>query len=217
MKTQNATRKGRILQVTIETMADCYPDISHIGEYTDDYSSAAIVAETGEFVADIERRTAILDRLTDRIWELRDNDRDTTIAEKRHARLSAAWEDCNYIPERGKRYCRFFLAYAGGEKPGAAEFRKYALQDYNLMESYNRGDWCYIGMRAVADITLPGSSIIQRISSGGLWGIESDSGSDYIGEVEKDELAALRQALENVGFSPRQIAAAYRDIQRRDR
>jgi hypothetical protein len=60
------------------------------------------------------------------------------------------------------------------------------------------------------------AQVVQRIRSGGLWGIESDSDASYIAEVEQGELADLRSELKAVGFSTRQITAAFRDVRRGD-
>jgi hypothetical protein len=78
-----------------------------------------------------------------------------------------------------------------------------AKRDYERMESLNNGNWCYIGIRAEAEINING--VIQYITSGGLYGIESDSGRDYIEEVEKEELKDLKDQLKELGFSEKAI------------
>ena len=78
-----------------------------------------------------------------------------------------------------------------------------AKRDYERMESLQRGNWQFIGIKAEAKITVNG--IIQHISSGGLWGIESDIGDDYIEEVEKAELSDLKNQLKELGFKQGQI------------
>ena len=74
------------------------------------------------------------------------------------------------------------------------------------LAQYNNGDFGYIGIRAEAEIVI--DSVIQRISSGGLWGTESDSDESYLKEIEQEELSALRSILHELGFSKRAIAAA---------
>jgi hypothetical protein len=84
--------------------------------------------------------------------------------------------------------------------------RQYNQQDYQRMERLNRGDWCYMGIEAVAEIHVPsgiGYSQIQHIESGGLWGIESDAGNDYIKEIEAEEIADLKRQLQAFGISIR--------------
>ena len=89
---------------------------------------------------------------------------------------------------------------------------KNAAMDYNRMESLNRGDWQFIGIRACADITING--IGQSIYSGGLWGIESDSEESYLAEEEANQLAELRTILHDLGFSLRAIATAIKEVTR---
>ncbi len=72
----------------------------------------------------------------------------------------------------------------------------YADQDRERHDSY--GDkWHMIGIRAEADVIIHGTS--QHVTSGGLWGIESDSGKKYFREIAKDEYDALVQILRTMG------------------
>jgi hypothetical protein len=64
-------------------------------------------------------------------------------------------------------------------------------------EAYRRGDFSFVGVRAEAEITVDG--IIQTIVSGGLWGIESDAGDEYMQEVAGDEYNDLRKILKTLG------------------
>jgi hypothetical protein len=101
------------------------------------------------------------------------------------------------------------------------DVRKYTLQDYERMERANRGDWCMVGVKAVAEISIPSTSIyhsstLQTIHSGGLWGIESDSDKAYFAEVEKDELADLRTQLRALGFSTRALTAAFQNVEHKE-
>ena len=108
----------------------------------------------------------------------------------------------------------------------AEEVRKYVRQDYERMESLNRGDWCYIGIRAEAEVGIEGKEpsrryhfegwTMQTISSGGLWGIESDSGNDYLQSVEQEELSELRAQLKELGFSTRAISTAFKNVEREE-
>jgi hypothetical protein len=99
-----------------------------------------------------------------------------------------------------------------GETP--EKIREYVRQDYERSERLHRGDWCYIGMRVEAEIVI--DNVCQEITSGGLWGIESDSGKDYLAEIESDELYELRKQLTAVDFSKRAIATACKNIERID-
>ncbi len=96
------------------------------------------------------------------------------------------------------------MGYSKGEADYLA--RSYTYQDYRRMERLNRGDWLYMGIEAEAMIKYPiggGNYRLQRFTSGGLWGIESDSGDDYITEVENDQLFDLKAHLETFGVNVR--------------
>jgi hypothetical protein len=59
---------------------------------------------------------------------------------------------------------------------------------------YERGEWSFIGVRAKAEIHVPiggGSFCIYTVTSPGLWGVESDSGEEYLASVYEDEKAEL--------------------------
>ena len=94
------------------------------------------------------------------------------------------------------------------------EVRKYVRQDYERMESLNRGNWCFIGIRAEANVSIPSgsSSVESEVSSGGLWGIESDSDDSFLEETIQEELSNLKTELIALGFSKRAIASAFKNI-----
>lgn len=68
---------------------------------------------------------------------------------------------------------------------------------------YERGDFQFVGVRAEADVVVEG--ILQTLTSAGLWGIESDSGEEYIVEVAGKEYAELRKVLVAVGVPTTQL------------
>lgn len=84
------------------------------------------------------------------------------------------------------------------------------------LEQYNNGVFEFIGIRARAEYcvgTGDGYSIVQEVTSGGLWGIESDSNAEYLKDIEQEELNSLRGQLSAIGFSKRAISAAFRNIE----
>lgn len=85
-----------------------------------------------------------------------------------------------------------FEPYAGGEKVGTKEYKEYGMQDYERMEKINNGSVWFIGIIAKAIIVVNG--IKQCITSGGLWGIESDDkgGTE---EYEKDQIEDVEEQL----------------------
>jgi hypothetical protein len=100
---------------------------------------------------------------------------------------------------RDGRVYTYFKPYAGGEKPGSKHYAKYARQDWERMEALNRGDWAFIGIKAEAQVVLSGD-VVQTITSGGLWGIESNSSEEYLQEVRQEQLAELSEQLKSLGF-----------------
>jgi hypothetical protein len=76
------------------------------------------------------------------------------------------------------------------------EQEKYKAQDAKRLEKLERGDWSFIGIRAECRINIPGNSsapftICCPISSSGLWGIEDDSGEEYLKEVALEQVEEL--------------------------
>jgi hypothetical protein len=99
------------------------------------------------------------------------------------------------------REMRGFVPYASGETPGTADYYKYGMRDYEEMESLNRGDWQYIGVRAEAEVKYrenKSSWRYETLTSGGIWGIESNSG-EHVKEQEQEQLADLKNHLEAFG------------------
>lgn len=77
----------------------------------------------------------------------------------------------------------------------------YALQDKERLAAYNRGEWHMLGISAKATVLIPTETVppswkIQEITSGGLWGIESDSDEEYLKQVEDEQVAELRRYLQ---------------------
>jgi hypothetical protein len=72
-------------------------------------------------------------------------------------------------------------------------------------EEYHRGDFSFVGVRAEAEIVVDG--IIQTITSGGLWGVESDAGDEYIKEVSQEEYNDLRKILKTLGIPTSELPA----------
>ena len=121
--------------------------------------------------------------------------------------------------KNGKRISKVIIKQMTDTDPDTSylgEYSNKAETDYARMESLHRGNWFYMGLRAEAEVFVPcgQSSISQGITSGGLYGIESDSGKDYIAEVEQEELAELRKQLSALGFSKRAIATACKGVER---
>lgn len=71
-----------------------------------------------------------------------------------------------------------------------------ALQDYARHEALGRGEWGYQGCVARAVVSYPvnsGNRRMEYLSSGGLFGIESDSSPLYRMEVEIEQIEDLKE------------------------
>lgn len=213
MRTNTKTRKGRILNVALVTRYDESPDTSYIGEYTNSADNGVMVAETGEFYSDVRRRLMIINKC----WELSgDHAAEENLERAKYwytkaERLEKKWEDLNNLGS-DRRRCSFFRPYAGGEPVGSKDWREYAKQDWQRITAYNECRWCLVGVIAEAEITLGGSDVVQRITGGGLWGIESDSGDACFAEIDAHELAGLKTELAALGFGGRAIAEAFKNV-----
>jgi hypothetical protein len=218
----------RILSVTIRRMIDESPDTSWLGEYSNrpktEYAIDRAHAEDcasleANHFQTVERLERIIGHLNasrmeegnkpeSTEWESLDESIDALVSLQDEATEC----DCSG-GDMGRGELRYFngpVENYKGESP--EDIRKYVRQDYDRMESLNRGDWCFIGMRAEAEVQT-GSDVVQRITSSGLWGIESDSGREHLEETQREELAQLKDELVGLGFSRRAIATAFKNVQ----
>jgi hypothetical protein len=240
--------KKRILSVTIKRMIDEDPDTSWLGEYGQ--------SSTSEFSIDREHtlecpvnspntigqnwlariRKHIVEGSIEWVWSPEE------VLDDIHETLDTCSDslydcDCGESGDMQRHEYRYFNpSFNYVDKNGHAlpentpeEVRSYVRQDYERMESANRGDWGFIGIRTECEVNLPyqvnkgcvkGREVYHNVkevlSSGGLWGIESDSEDSYLESVEKDELADLRSQLKMLGFSSRAISTAFKTIERKD-
>jgi hypothetical protein len=108
----------------------------------------------------------------------------------------------------GRNEYRYFIAAMSGEETGNPESVE---QDYRRMEDMNRGDWQMLGCWCEAEVVLIPGGPIQTIRSGGLCGIESDSGDGYLREIEQEQASELREQLKALGYSDRSIGRALKE------
>ncbi len=233
MSTKNSKR---ILKVVVKRMFDESPDTSWMGEYSNqpktEYAIDRAHSEDCASVRqDVKEAKNMLEHVQQTIGDLHNavlaQYNGTLANEKLDAEreaLDAAYDevgelldeidecDCGEHGDMGRGEFRYFngpVENYQGEDP--ADIRKYIRQDYDRMESLNRGDFSFIGIRAEADVQMP-SGIVQRITSGGLWGIESDSEEGYLETVQTEELAELKKELFALEISRRAIATAFKNI-----
>jgi hypothetical protein len=100
---------------------------------------------------------------------------------------------------------RYFVPAMTGEQTGNPDSPE---QDYQRMEAYNRGEWHCIGIIAVATVQLSQDGPHQLLKSGGLWGVESDSDSDYLESIEHEELSELSGILSGIGCKAKEVKQA---------
>ena len=201
-------KKNKINKVWIERLYDDNPDTSFLGEYTDKKSDWAICRHCGEFVYIAEKANRRAEEIEREIYDLEYEDGNEKQIEALKKELSALeLHDCQH----SNREYNYFRPYAAGEKEGTKDYQKYGRQDYNRMEGLERGDWCFLGIIAKAMIQTP-SGTLQTITSGSLWGIESDSG-DYLDEIGKEQLEGLRAELIAFGFTEKDISQAFEDVE----
>lgn len=112
-----------------------------------------------------------------------------------------------FIPAISVSEHRDSLKKAGYSKGVAEEMaRQYCREDYQRMESYNRGDWNMVGVKAAITLRIrisKGNWILQRIESPGIWGIESDAGEIYLDEIYQEECSVLMSMLQEMGIRVR--------------
>jgi len=231
MNNQTASKRiaKRISKVTVKRMVDTDPDTSYLGEYSNDAETEYAIDRKHsqdcqnleenhrQAVDQLERVIAYLETVRQAgeppenvYWSAADESQDVLIELQDELQEC----DCNGGDmERNKyRYFNGNVENYTGNTP--EDIRKYVRQDYERMERLNRGDWCYIGIRAEAKIMI--DNVCQKITSGGLWGVESDSSREYFAEIEAEELYELRKQLTAAGFSKRAIATACKNIERMD-
>lgn len=104
-----------------------------------------------------------------------------------------------FVPMNSVEDHRKGLSRLGYSRSQAEDMaREYCRQDYQRMEALNEGQWAYMGITAEARVSYSsgnGSRRLEWLTSSGLWGIESDSGDEYMSGIAKCELSQLQHHL----------------------
>jgi hypothetical protein len=199
----------RILSVTVRRMIDESPDTSWLGEYSNRPETEYAIDRAHESDCPVNSGKAATHNYKTESGRCANCDRDQWDGQFHEcedfecACIGGNWNRREY------RYFNACVENYKGESP--EDIRKYVRQDYGRMESLNRGEWCFIGIRAEAEVQV-GSDVVQRITSGGLWGVESDSDKDNLESTAREELAQLKTELIGLGFSRRAIATAFKNV-----
>lgn len=231
----------RIHKVTIKRMIDESPaDTSWLGEYTGDATSNFSIDRAHDLdcpqqtyntpTAELEQLECAIAYLNSQTYAPIPDAQAEAIQDAQNLLIEAQTsieDDCNCNQGgnwNNREYRYFNPSFNYVDKNGNAlpkntpeDVRKYVAQDYARMERGNAGDWCLIGIRAEAEYSVGTSRngyLAQEITSGGLWGIESDSEESYLKSVEDEELIDLSVQLKGIGFSGRAIAAAFKNVER---
>lgn len=221
----------RIHKVVIKRMYDESPDTSWLGEYGQRAESDYAIDR--EHATDCPQQTynkptAIINKLERAIDYLQHSEPESDFYDGDACDLIIQAQDslaeCTCGGQHLDRNSYQFFNPNHDNYAGCTpeEIRECCLQDYARMESLNNGDFCFIGIRAEAEIRFPymtegrgGRTYYKTepITSGGLWGIESDSDSEHFKSIEAEELADLKTELKAIGFSSRAIATAFKNIE----
>lgn len=232
MKTKTSKRipqsAKRILSVTVKRMLDSDPDTSYLGEYSDTAESEyAIDRMHSEDCASLEvnhRSTVdqlerIISRLNEQQGQAVDSHDEAECCTTSEAidllcdlQMECAYCDCGGHKVSSREYRYFNPCHENYKGEPEADIRKYCKQDYERMEDYNNQGWCYLGIKAMAEIQLTDNKT-QRITSGGLYGTESDSDESYIKSLEQEELSQLKDELLAMGFSRRAVSKAFKSVE----
>lgn len=177
--------------ISIKTIreTDTSPDLSYLGEYKSKPSATTI---------DREERGDCW-RHEYRYWEPCNNH--AALGEWEHVSDNAVNDSFLRLPLELRQTLTESTRLAKIAIIGAY----YTEQDYLRHEAYNKGEWCCVGVEAVAEYTL--NDTIQKMRSGGLYGIESDSREGYFQEVEAEQLEKLKGELVAIGFTVEEIDA----------
>ena len=121
------------------------------------------------------------------------------------------WPEDTERPDKGREW-RCFIPPDNGEEIGTADYRKYALEDYERMEAFQRGEWTYITIYVSSVITAniggDGDFLTNTICSS-LSGIENDCDQmdidGTIAELKAEQYASLKK----IGFSEEEIEKSF--------
>jgi len=75
------------------------------------------------------------------------------------------------------------------------------------LAAFQAGEFSFVGVHAEADVVIEG--VVQTLTSGGLWGIESDSEKEYLEEVAVQEYEELRKILKTIGVPTSELPQAF--------
>ena len=169
---ENRTFEHGGFTVEVEWKVDEHPDLSHLGEYGSQFKEWSVDRQFGFLYGE----------------DYDEDDEIEVLATDQHRGTS---RECRYW------YAPMGLCYSTTDTPDQDELVKYILQDYDLIEDYNRGGWCMMG--CVVTVSAAG----VEVGHGSCWGIESNAGdhADVIeAECIEEALYEARDAIPETAF-----------------
>jgi len=127
--------------------------------------------------------------------------------------------DLSYLGEFSNTPGEFAIKHEGRPDEYAffnaanVENMEQARQNYKRMIKYTNGELMDYGVMAEATILTGNGSYWKsdEITSGGLWGMSSDSGDEYFQEEAGNQLAELSETLKEFDFSDKEIKGAVKN------
>lgn len=226
--TPEKPRKAKISSVRIEHVQDESPDYSYLGKLRSTAKGWHLDRKTGELL-DSDGTILAADVPTDYsrgeyefITDFQQSGDPSSWNHVSDKGVINAWLRCRYTGNGGeipiaKNLFAWFkvtgwqTAQSRADKVRCLDIVYCCLGCYRLYRMF-RDDWHYMGVIAKAEY-VSASGISQTLRSGGLWGIESDSGENYLKETADEQLAELRSELQQAGFSDRQITRAFKNVE----
>jgi len=119
------------------------------------------------------------------------------------------WPEEADRPHKGREY-RCFIPPDNGEEIGTPDYRKYALEDYERMEAYQRNEWSYITVCVTTRISakVDKATTLENCVNTVLCDVESDCNRVDIDGIIAELKAEHIDRLKEIGFSDEEIAAS---------
>jgi hypothetical protein len=104
------------------------------------------------------------------------------------------------------------------EELGLETVRQYCKEDEARIKQFEDGDLYSVGVVAEAELIhskeKDGGGTIHKISTAGVWGIDSDATEDDFREVGEEELEALKDILSDMGIDEEEFGCHSIDWQK---
>lgn len=125
--------------------------------------------------------------------------------------------DLDWLGKFASEPGKFAVKHNGGSREHPyfnaenVENMKEAKQNYKRIMEFENGHISMYGIKATAEIYTSNDGktwLINKVSSGGLWGLESDNTEGAFKEIEAEQLDELKDVLLALGFTAAEYTAA---------